>query len=191
VTARCADGSLSRAQHHSGACSSHGGVRTWLAAPTLATVTAEGEAVLLARRSRSRGCTRGALPDRKCSPGAYSSRLTKAVICSPSFHTASVRDVPDSEKHQVELEYGLPVRLYGSSLEVDHIVPLELGGSNAIANLFPEKAGARPGFHVKDKLENRLASLVCNGSMSLASARRGIAANWEQLYRRVFGHPAL
>ena len=30
--------------------------------------------------------------------------------------------------------------LYGGTLEIDHIVSLEIGGSNDIANLFPEKA---------------------------------------------------
>jgi hypothetical protein len=29
---------------------------------------------------------------------------------------------------------------YGSTLEIGHIVSLELGGSNEVANLYPEKA---------------------------------------------------
>jgi hypothetical protein len=55
----------------------------------------------------------------------------------------------------VEQEYGLGAKHYGSTLEIDHIVSLELGGSNDIANLYPEEAklpGNAPGFHVKDKL---------------------------------------
>ncbi|HWE81164.1 MAG TPA: DUF3761 domain-containing protein [Gaiellaceae bacterium] len=193
ATARCTDGSYSYARHHSGACSRHGGVRAWLttAPATTAAGTAEGASVLLAPRSRSSDCVLGPMPDRACSPGAYATRLTKAVICSPSFTTSSVRDVSEAEKHAVEREYGMEVRSYGSTLEIDHIVPLELGGSNAIANLFPEKAAARPGYHVKDRLEDRLASLVCGGSMSIDAARRGIAANWERLYRQVFGRAAV
>jgi hypothetical protein len=155
-----------------------------------ATNVAAGRTVLLGPRTRTSGCTLGPLPDRRCSPGAFSAGLTKAVICSAGFRTGSVRDVPESEKHAVEVEYGLAPRSYGSTLEIDHIISLELGGSNDIANLFAEEAtlpGRAPGYHVKDRLENALHELVCAGRMSLAAARRGIAGNWETLYVRVFG----
>jgi hypothetical protein len=77
-------------------------------------------------------------------------------------------------------------RPYGSALEIDHIVSLELGGSNDIANLYPERADAAPGFRVKDKLENRLHALVCAGQMTLRSAQLGIATNWQRLYKTVY-----
>jgi hypothetical protein len=149
-----------------------------------------GRTLFIAPRTRASGCKRGTDPDRHCSPGAYYSGLTKAVICSPSFHTSTIRNVPDSEKHQVEIEYGLTPKGYGSTLEIDHIVSLELGGSNDIANLYPEEAtftNHDPGFHVKDKLKNKLHDLVCSGVMSLRAAQRGIAGNWEALYKMVYG----
>ena len=95
--------------------------------------------------------------------------------------------MPTSEKSAVEREYGLAVRSYGSTLEIDHIVSLELGGSNNIANLFPERASPAPGFHVKDKLENKLDDLVCAGSMTLHAAQVSIATNWRGLYKTVYG----
>jgi hypothetical protein len=148
---------------------------------------AAGATVLLLPRSRTSGCRLGPLPDRSCSPGAFYSKLTKKVICSRSFRTGDYRNVPAAEKHAVEVEYGLAPRSYGSSLEIDHVVSLELGGSNDIANLFPEQADAAPGYHVKDKLENRLHELVCAGRLSLRSVRRRIASDWASLYRGVFG----
>lgn len=153
-----------------------------------------GRTVLLRRRTRTRSCTLGPLPDRRCSPGAYYSGLTKPVICAASFRTSWIRDVPNSEKHAVEIEYGLAPKSYGSTLEIDHIVSLELGGSNDIANLYPEQASFRngaPGYRVKDKLENRLHAMVCAGQMSLSAAQQQIAANWQTLYRKVYGVPAL
>jgi len=194
ATAKCKDGTYSFSQHRSGTCSRHGGVAVWLtgssatgsAAPATGTLDV-GKTVLLARRTKTAGCKLGANPDRRCSPGAYYSKLTKAVICSSSFRTGPIRNVPDSEKHQVEIEYGLAPKGYGSTLEIDHIVSLELGGSNDIANLYPEKANADPGFHVKDKLENRLHDIVCSGAMTLRSVQRQIAANWQTLYKKVFG----
>jgi hypothetical protein len=190
ATAQCRDGTYSFSQHHSGTCSHHGGVAQWLdgssssASPSSPTAVAVGNTILLAHRSRSSRCVLGARPDRRCSPGAYYSGLTKTVICSPTFHTSTVRHVTDSERHRVEIEYGLAPRAYGSTLEVDHIVSLELGGSNDIANLYPEKA---PGFHVKDRLENKLHDLVCTGAMTLHAAQTGIAGNWLTLYTREFG----
>jgi hypothetical protein len=197
ATARCTDGTYSYAVHHQGACSHHGGVAQWLngssSSSSSTTSSASignvdvGKTVLLGSRTKTSGCKLGPNPDRGCSPGAYYSKLTKNVLCSSSFSTSSIRNVPQSEKYEVEEEYGMAPASYGSSLEIDHIVSLELGGSNDIANLFPEKANAHPGYHVKDKLENKLHSLVCSASMSLQSAQRQIATNWQKLYEKVFG----
>jgi hypothetical protein len=143
-----------------------------------------GRTIKLRARTKTTGCLLGPNPDRRCSPGAYYANLTKAVICSSSFRTSSIRNVPESEKHAVESEYGLVPKSYGRSLEIDHIVSLEIGGSNDIANLFPEQA---PGYHVKDRLENKLHQLVCSGAMTLHAAQVGIASDWESLYKRVFG----
>jgi hypothetical protein len=76
---------------------------------------------------------------------------------------------------------------YGSALEIDHIISLELGGSNDIANLYPERATPAPGFRVKDILENHLHDMVCAGSIGLRTAQQQIASNWMQLYKMVYG----
>jgi hypothetical protein len=201
ATARCRDGTYSFSQHHQGTCSHHGGVAMWLDGSSGASMPAGGSApkasrsgrvvvgatILLGRRTGRAGCTRGAQPDPRCSPGAIYSKLTKAVICSPGFHTSAIRNVPESVKFAVEREYGMKPGHYGDALEIDHIVSLELGGSNDIANLFPERLDARPGYRVKDRLENRLHAMVCAGSIGLPAAQRGIAAYWQGLYERVFG----
>ena len=164
-----------------------------IAVPQLATSASSGakinvgKTVLLGKRTKTSGCRLGANPDRRCSPGAYYSRLTKKVVCSASFRTSSIRNVPQSIKYEVEEEYGMAQKLYGRTLEIDHIVSLELGGSNDIANLFPEKLDAHRGYKVKDKLENKLHDLVCSGHMRLQRVRLQIAANWQALYKKVFG----
>jgi hypothetical protein len=190
ATARCTDGSYSFSTHRSGTCSHHRGVAAWLdgaaGGSSAATRVRVGPTLLLARRTGTSRCRLGALPDRRCSPGAYSGALTSAVICASGFRTGTIRDVPQSEKAAVEREYGLEARPYGRTLEIDHIVPLELGGSNSIANLFPERANAGPGYHVKDRLENRLHVLVCAGALPLRTAQREIARDWRALYSKVF-----
>src|SRR5206468_201451 len=109
--------------------------------------------------------------------GAYSTGLTKAVICSSSFRTGPIRNVPDSVKHAVEVEYGLAPKSYGRAIEIDHIVSLELGGSNDIANLFPEPGRGAADYHVKDKLENQLHRMVCAGAITISAARQRIASD--------------
>jgi hypothetical protein len=199
ATARCRDGTYSFSQHRSGTCSHHGGVAVWLTGSGGSGSSAGGAApdagrtVLLHRRTRTSRCVVGSLPDRRCSPGAYAAGLTHAVLCSAGFHTSTIRHVTDSERFEVEREYGLAARHYGRTLEIDHIVPLELGGSNDVANLFPEKAvlaSGAPGFRVKDRLENRLHAMVCGRAIGLRAAQRGIAANWRHVYLEVFGTPA-
>jgi hypothetical protein len=188
ATARCGDGTYSFSATHSGTCSHHGGVAVWLDATGANGGTVSiGATVLLARRTASGGCVRSARPDRRCSPGAYYTGLTTAVICASTFHTSSVRNVPRSEKYDVERAYGMQARLYGNTIEIDHIVSLELGGSNDIANLFPEPGSGVADYRVKDRLENRLHDLVCAGLLTLHAAQTQIAADWTALYARVFG----
>jgi hypothetical protein len=95
--------------------------------------------------------------------------------------------VPQSEKFQVEQDYRMAPRYYGRTIEIDHIIPLELGGSNDIANLFPEPGSGAANYHFKDELENRLHDLVCSGAVPLRTAQQEIARNWTLAYRRVFG----
>jgi hypothetical protein len=147
-----------------------------------------GDTVLLADRTQTSNCTLGANPDRQCSPGAYYSALTKKRICAADFRTDPIRDVSQSKKNAVKVEYGLQPVGFGNTLEIDHIVSLELGGSNDIANLFPEKANVDPaGYHVKDKLENKLHDLVCAGKRQLRATQRRIASDWQKLYKDVYG----
>jgi hypothetical protein len=76
--------------------------------------------------------------------------------------------------------YGITYHTTGE-YEVDHFIPLELGSSNDITNLWPEPAEPTPGFHDKDKVENSLHNQVCRGSMTLQDAQKEIASDWLRL----------
>ena len=133
-----------------------------------------GETVLLAKRTKTSGCTLGANPDRRCSPGAYYSQADQGrdlLVQLP--HRDRSATCPTRRSSPSNASTGSTPGHYGSTLEIDHIVSLELGGSNDIANLFPEKADAHPGYHVKDKLENKLHTLVCAGQIGSAPPSGG------------------
>jgi len=130
------------------------------------------------RRTMTSGChVRRLLPDRRCTPGAILTQATVGRICTPGY-SRSVRNVPESLKRAVYDEYGIASHVPGS-YEVDHLVPLELGGSNSISNLWPE---ASPGFRAKDRVENRLHDAVCAGLAGLGEAQRQIAHDWRHTY---------
>lgn len=65
---------------------------------------------------------------------------------------------------------------------MDHLIPLELGGSNDIKNLWPQPDAPRPGWGEKDELENELHGEVCDGKVPLADAQRCITSNWVQCW---------
>jgi hypothetical protein len=132
----------------------------------------------LGHQTKFAGChVRGQLPDRTCTPGAVFPSAMVSQICTPGY-SSSVRDVPESVKEQVYAEYGVEWHAPGS-YEVDHLVSLELGGSNAVANLWPEIS---PGYHEKDGIENRLHDAVCAGAISLLAAQEEIARDWRHTY---------
>ncbi len=132
-------------------------------------------------QTKTSGCVaHSGLADAACTPGALLATGTKAAICQ-SGYSSQVRNVPTSEKNQVYAEYGISSHGTGQ-YEVDHLVSLELGGSNEIANLWPELASPKPGFHEKDKVENYLHAQVCSGAVDLQKAQIEIATNWLAVY---------
>jgi hypothetical protein len=137
-------------------------------------------------QTKTSGCqAHDALPDSACTPGAIIASATVSEICQ-SGYASSVRNVPTSEKDQAYAEYGIASHTTGQ-YEVDHLVSLELGGSNDIANLWPELASPTPGFHQKDQVENYLHSQVCSGAIDLAKAQEEIATNWLAVYNQMQG----
>ena len=125
------------------------------------------------------------LPDRTLTPGDTLD-VTKDDICVPGY-TKKVRNVPKAVKDQVYASYGITRRTPGE-YEVDHLISLELGGSNSIKNLWPESYKTTPwNAHVKDKLENRLHADVCSGKIDLKSAQQQIATDWIAAYKNMFG----
>ena len=132
-----------------------------------------------------RGVPRSAVPDPALTPGT---RFVVGVgeICRPGY-ASSVRDVTEADKAAVYARYGVTWVPYQH--EVDHLISLELGGSNAIRNLWPEPYAGRWGARTKDVLENRLHELVCAGKLSLHVAQRQEATDWVGAYLRYVGRP--
>ncbi len=124
------------------------------------------------------------LPDPKMTPGA-TLPVTRADICV-SGYTQKVRNVPLDIKRQVYAEYGIQSHKPGD-YEVDHLISLELGGSNSLKNLWPQSYKTQPwNARVKDALENEMHAEVCDGRLDLATAQHDIATDWIAAYKKYF-----
>lgn len=136
-----------------------------------------------------------ALPNPRMTPGARDPRVTQAnihqTICVRGY-TRTVRP-PEAytealKRHQIA-EYGYADRRL-RDYEEDHLISLELGGSpTSPLNLWPEPHHVAGGWgsYAKDRLENRLHSLVCHQKLSLAAAQQMEASDWIDAFKRFLG----
>ena len=152
--------------------------------PSLARVAAllAGAPAALAPRSKTTGCAvAGALPDRECTPGSVFADATPAKICV-SGYTKRVRSVSTKLRKQLFAAYGVAYPPPTGAYELDHLIPLAIGGDNSAANLFPEAADPKPGFKEKDVVEVYLQEGVCAGKLDLTAAQAQIAEDWTVVY---------
>jgi hypothetical protein len=121
------------------------------------------------------------LNDLTATPGKVRTTDTKAV-CSQT--TPQFRNTTEKMKNEVYAAYGVEKNkgICEGGCEVDHLISLEIGGADDVANLWPQPSQPKPGFHEKDKLENWLHKQVCAGDMPLVKAQEGIANDWYALY---------
>jgi hypothetical protein len=135
------------------------------------------------------------LPDSTCTPGVISAAVTQdnlsSTICRPGY-TKTVRP-PESQtgafKRKVMVAYHESGPL--SDYELDHLVSLELGGSNDAGNLWPERNDHPPGaINSKDPVENALNRAICSHRITLAAAQTAIATDWTTALARL-GLPAV
>lgn len=123
------------------------------------------------------------LPDPACTPGAVDPAVTQATIDSTictSGYTATVRPssaATSTVKAESLREYGQSA---SATTEYDHLVSLELGGSNTVSNLWPEpnRAAATGTANPKDAVENALHRAVCAHTVRLSDAQIAIAHDW-------------
>lgn len=128
------------------------------------------------------------LPNRRLTPGDTLD-VTRDDVCVPGY-SRKIRDVPADLKAQVYAEYGI-IHHRPRQYEVDHLISLELGGSNSIKNLWPQSYVTSPwNAHIKDRLEDHLHSMVCSGQLDLKVAQRAISQNWITAYRKYMGQSA-
>jgi hypothetical protein len=131
------------------------------------------------------------VPDAKCTPGGVNPSVTIDVLHNPAWRTKTVRNCESSEaqKHVAYQWYEIEKPRVNSNenqvCELDHLVPLELGGSDGLGNIWPQCGPDavtlnQRYFKQKDHVENYLTEEVKAGRMPLGEAQKGIAKDWTQ-----------
>ena len=125
-------------------------------------------------------------PDPRLTPGAVATS-DPAVFCHAGY-SRSVRHTSGRMKRDVYRAYGIDRR--SGHYEMDHLVPLAIGGGDEPSNLWPEEREGEWGAEAKDRLEWRLVQLVCGRVVDAGQAQHDIATDWIAAYGKYCPSPA-
>ena len=134
----------------------------------------------------------GDLPDPRLTPGIADPSLTRDELCAPQFSTKTIRRHGSrASGDEIYRAYGVTRNDPPCPCEIDHLIPLGIGGSSGRANLWPQSYAAVPwNSKRKDELETQLRTEVCAGKIELLAAQHEIATDWIAAYQKRFGQPS-
>ena len=112
-------------------------------------------------------------------PGA-TAKVKIEQLCAPDF-AQSVKPVSNWQRTQALERYGLRPDTFSG--ELDHLVPVSLGGSNDPDNLWPFRASGAFTLEAKQALASKLQGLVCARKLSLKDAQDAFRKDWTMAYQ--------
>ena len=129
------------------------------------------------------------VPDPTLTPGAV--RTTDVTdVCTHG--TNQLRHMTRDRSDRILNEYGLPTGPH-PDYELDHLIPLGIGGADDDGNLWPEpRESVEPVWNAeaKDQLEYKLRDLVCAGKLDIKIAQKAIADDWTEAWVAYVGKVA-
>lgn len=118
------------------------------------------------------------LPNPKLTPGDVV-EISRTELCNDE---RSLPEVSVAIKRQVFDRYGVSPQSLGYN--VDHLIPVALGGTNSIKNLWPQPLSGEWNYQMKNRLEAKMRKLVCGGTLSLEQAQKEISEDWVAAYKK-------
>lgn len=125
------------------------------------------------------------MPDPHIVPGSVFAQVKLADI-QESGYSKRVRDVPESLKKTICERDGVKWEDH-DKYEVDHLIPLALGGSNSTSNLWCQPKFGQHNALQKDAVERRVLKMVRDEEMDLREAQTKFGKDWISLGNEVFG----
>lgn len=111
-------------------------------------------------------------------PGAKT-KATEAQVCAPDYE-ASVKPIASFQRNEALKRYGRDSTSFTG--ELDHLIPISLGGSNEPDNLWPMPDNKEYGVAWKRELETTLHQMVCDKKITLKDAQNDIKKDWTKAY---------
>jgi hypothetical protein len=106
------------------------------------------------------------LPDRKLTPGKIARK------------DKDRRGVTEEMERHIFDRYHIPWRRR-MEFKVDHLIPVELGGADAVDNLWPQSLYTRPYNALrKELLTQHLLTNIAAGKMTLTQAQQEVSEDW-------------
>ena len=96
--------------------------------------------------------------------------------------------ISHARRDEILMRYGLPPGEH-PDYEIDHLIPLCLGGSDDPSNLWPEpRRTIEPKWNAeaKDRFARLMSSMVCTGQLEIGAAQEAIAKDWIAAYHRYY-----
>ena len=93
-----------------------------------------------------------------------------------------------ARRDEVLKRYGLPPGTH-PDYEIDHLIPLCLGGSDDLSNLWPQPRRSieeKWNAEAKDRLERLICNMVCDGQINIAAAQEAFATDWIAAYQKYY-----
>ena len=155
----------------------------WRLAPAAAVFVCVLAIVLVAFETRV--SAEGPKPKASLTPGE-TRPITIAEVCRTAQAETITPNVTEETRRTVFAAYGIdPAR--HNEFEVDYLITPDLGGAESVRNMWPQPYSTRWNARVKDRLEQRLHQLVCDGALDLSTAQHDIAVDWIGAYKKYVG----
>lgn len=120
------------------------------------------------------------MPDLACTPGALVPHVLRGDLCKRGY-TSSVKAVTSKTKDAIFAAYNIPENIQ-NNYTIDRFVAVALGGSNDMANLWPQLVkGERSASH-KNRVESFLYDQLCAGKLSMQEVQELGSRQWVMVY---------
>lgn len=124
------------------------------------------------------------LPNSQLTPGVVET-IDKEKVCTEHY-TDTARHVTKKMLRTVYERYNVQKDQCKLGCKVDHLIPLAIGGSNDIQNLWPHEYGAEWTVYEKTRLEVRLRKAVCKENMDIEAAQACIKSDWTKCHAKFY-----